>query len=293
MIQSMGIIKSSRLMKTFIKTIWQSKRLACAGAMFATALTLGAASDAPAAPAGQLEYSWAFATGDNPSAPATSGAGAASASAAITTGFGTIGWLSSNAALGTAAGIWDLGQNGKITLNATSSFTGASTPASELRVKVVQWIDGGIYYSHAGVSASGAHVVSTNSTPVPGISPPGGLGEWILEETVWNVDAGASVASVLVSGANPDSVIDSVTITAIPVGEPVLPVLTIVPVNLGGQVKISWPTNFSSMTLQSNAEADNPSGWSPVGLPPQIDAGGNYVIIDATNALQYYRLKQY
>ncbi len=283
-----------KAMKTIMKNLLNRKTFAgIAVAILVAVQVSGGASHALASqPAGEQDYTWSFGTGANPAAAGISGGGDPSATAVVTTGFGSIGWLAGNPAFGSASGVWDLGQNGRIACTGTAGFTGETHPAAQLIVRVVQWIDGGIYGAFAHVSVSNATIASTNVSVVTDISPVNGLGYWQMEETHWTVGAGAAINSVIVSSAIPSSVIDSISVVSIP-GSPLLPPsLTISAVDSGNQVKISWPPGYESMVLQSSGDLGTSQNWETVVIPPQAEPMGNYVILDATNSVQFFRLKQ-
>src|SRR5438105_4245444 len=123
------------------------KRMAAVVAAGA-ALAVGAALTQGAALA-TLTYDWGFGTSSTPVAPDSSGGGAAQA--AVAPGALADGWLDSSAILGSAQGIWDLGQAGTITLNNPNGFGGVSGAAQLITVRVTQF-QGGVYSQVGQVS---------------------------------------------------------------------------------------------------------------------------------------------
>jgi hypothetical protein len=239
-------------------------------------------------------YFWQFATSANPASPDTATGGVGTAAASITPGLFSDGWLSNNAAVfGNANGIWNLGQNGEIVVSDDAGLTGTGSPAASISVQVVQYIDGGIYSSHAVVTIPGAVAVSTNSSVAPGLTA-GPIGGWIVDETIWSVEAGTPITSIAIASAVPNgSVIDSVSVQATSGsgGSAPSPVLTIQgPV--GGNVTISWSANFSNMVLESNSELTNSQGWSTVQASAQVNGNTVSVTVPAGSGTQFYRLKQ-
>src|SRR5215204_4497229 len=98
---------------------------------------------------------WAFATSANPALAAGGGA-----TATIAPGPFSTAWINNNAILGSASGVWDLGQMGNITIANTAGTTNAQR---SFTVKVTQWYDGGIFNSNAAVSLPGATLSGASS----------------------------------------------------------------------------------------------------------------------------------
>jgi len=72
---------------------------------------------------------------------------------------------------------------------------------------------------------------------------------------------------------------------------------TIVPVSLdieriASNVILSWPVAASGYSLQSNSHIDQSTGWVTSSDTVVTNGGFNTITIAATNAAQFYRLKQ-
>ena len=83
-----------------------------------------------------VTYAWGFATSATPVAPDSAGGG--NAQAIVVPGSLAVGWMDSSPILGSAQGIWDLGQAGTVTLNNPEGFGGA-VGAQLITVKVTQF----------------------------------------------------------------------------------------------------------------------------------------------------------
>src|SRR5215475_14124467 len=81
-------------------------------------------------------YEWRFDTSANPTAPEVSAGGGAQAG--IAPGQFASGWMSANAILGSAQGIWDLGRLGTITLSNPSGLAGPSGQERLFTVRISQ-----------------------------------------------------------------------------------------------------------------------------------------------------------
>ena len=230
-------------------------------------------------------YEWRFDSGANPAVPEVSGGGAAQAS--ISPGEFSDGWIAKAKILGAAQGIWDLGKSGTIALSLPAGVVGAS---GLVTVKVVQYYDhGGALYSElATISVPGAETVNINS----GVTATTSLGGWFTDETQFRAPAGATVNSILITGASGGSLIDSVVVEpSLSVLQP--PVLSIKPAGPdNSQVTISWPANYSTMVLESTADLNDSNGWTPVQQAIQTTGDTSSVTLDAAGGVRFYRLKQ-
>ena len=219
-------------------------------------------------------YEWRFDSGANPAAPEVSAGGIAQA--AISPGEFSDGWIAQAKILGAAQGIWDLGKSGTIALSLPADAVGAS---GLVTVKVVQYYDqGGTLYSElATVSVPGAETVNINSAVTAATT----MGGWFTDETQFRAAAGATVNSVLITGASGGSLIDSVVVepslTVVP--PPILSIQPAGPDN--SQVNISWPAaNYSTMVLESTTDLNDPNGWTPVQQAVQTTGDTSSVTLD-------------
>jgi hypothetical protein len=220
-------------------------------------------------------YEWGFGTDANPAPASIAGAGAA-----VLPGEFASGWLADMSALpGGTGGYWDLGKEGKITLTFPQGLTGPIT------VKVAQWWDGGIYSGLAGVSVLGATAGATGAN----IDRLGSLGGWVVDETTWTPDGGASLGTIVVQAGGGGAVIDGIIVEAAvaAVTPPVLSIQTV-----GDRVVLSWPESARSMALQSNDNLASAQGWQAVAAQVQVANGTCSLSLPADAAGKFYRLKQ-
>ena len=231
------------------------------------------------------QYDWRFDTSASPVSPEVASASAPNLRANVTPGPLSDGWQASNPLFGSAQGVWDLGREGSIILTNSTGLGGALSEGRSLTVKVKQWFDGGIYNTAAKVSVPGAQFVSSSESLVPASD----FGEWLITENKWNVTAGVAVTAAVITGADTGSLVDSVTLLSASLSGD-SPVLTI-RAGAGGTLELSWPSAFSGMKLQPNANLANLEGWNAVALPVQISGGLCTVSVNAVGSVQFYRLK--
>jgi len=239
----------------------------------------------PAASSTDITYDWRFGSSANPAVPIATG-GIGSALATVAPGSFSDGWINTNAVLGAAQGVWDLGGSGAVTLNNASGLAGNSDVERLITVSVSQYQDGGIYNQLAAVSVPGASLVSSNASTTGA----GYIGVWTLGRTQWRAPAGVAVNAINISGVSRGSLIDSVLVESTIVTT--LPQLTIRRVGPNdSQVEISWPASYTNMALQSAGTVNNPLGWTAVDAPVQVNGNVRFVTLDAAGAARFYRLK--
>jgi hypothetical protein len=252
------------------------------------AITAGLSSPQTSAASPNIAYDWRFSTSADPVAPESGAGGTGVALATIAPGPFSGGWISNNAVLGTAQGVWDLGQSGAITLTNAAGLAGGSGPERLITVSVTQYQDGGIYGQLATVSVPGAALVSSATSVVASTL----LGQWTLAQTQWRTGAGTPVNSISIAGVPGGSLVDGVIMeSSFTVVQP--PQLTIQRVGPGnGQVQIAWPASYTNMVLQSTSEINNPLGWALAPDQGQVSGTMRIVTVTAAGAVQLYRLKQ-
>jgi hypothetical protein len=282
-----------RLLPNLINTPlqWGGKWFASSSNRFhgflpALALALGLATPAIASP--DIAYVWQFSTAANPAAPESSTGAAGLASAAIIKGQLSDGWISVNAVLGSAQGVWDLGGSGSITLNNASGLAGSSDQERLITIAVTQYQDGGIYGQLANVSIPGAALVSSNAA----FAASAYIGSWIRAQTQWRAPAGLAVNSILVAGVASGSLVDSLTLESSYTSAPA-PQLTIRKVGPNNnQVEVSWPASSTNMVLEASSDLNNSQSWATVQSQVQVSGNVRFVTLDASGTASFYRLKQ-
>lgn len=254
--------------------------------ILAVCLALGAA--AAAATAQSTERNWEFATGDSPAMSASGGG-----QAVLAPGDFASGWIESDAIFGGATGIWDLGRKGTVTLSDSNLLASVSGQSREITVRVTQWVDGGIYADYADVVVPGA-VLGTFDGRVTRL---GTIGNWVVDETVWIVDAGATVDSVLVTGALNGSLVDAVSVEAAP--SIVDPAPTLVVRRLAGEpsrVELSWSSASNDWVVQGREDLSagdtNAVSWQAIAAPVTVAGERRAIVIDATSGARFFRLSK-
>lgn len=204
----------------------------------------------------------------------------------------SMGWLSGSTLFGAGAGLWDLGRQGTITVENMTALLGDSTVSRAFKVRVVQWVDSGIYTVPAQVTIAGALLITRSDArlgPVTGGAA--GATGWIVEETQWRVPSGVAIGSLKVTSAYDGSIIDSLVVEAAQ-PTPVDLVLSIQSAtNDPGSIELSWPESAGSATIESFNPAVS-TDWSPLVTTPS-NAGGRYrVTVQAGDAAQLFRLRR-
>jgi hypothetical protein len=242
-------------------------------------------------PSPDLSLEWRFTTSANPAAPDTTTGVAGVAQATVTPGFMASSWVNS---ILSADGVWDLGNQGRVTLTSPAGLVGPSAQAREFTVRVVQFYDGIIYNERTTVSVPGATLIGTTETT---LAPGGNLGDWLAQETRWEVAAETAVNSIVISGAAGErkgSVIDSVAVqsrfaTGLTSGAQ----LAIRKIGANNsEVQITWSADYAGMVLESADSVGGSVTWATVNQAPQLSGNTYSVTLDAVSAAKFYRLKQ-
>ena len=249
------------------------------------ALVAGVVSDVTASAATKVE-TWRFESDSSPATPELVVNTTGSCLATVTPGAFASGWVASSPVFGSANGVWDLGSSGTVSCSGLTVLIGGVGSQRTVTVKVTQYRDGGIYAEPTEVAIAGASIVSSNITHAAS----GGFGDWVTQETRWQLPPSATADTVQITGAEYGSLVDSVSLESSLAALPP-PQLAIRPVG-NNQVELTWPAGYSSMILESNGDASNALNWSPVEATVQTSGDVSFVTLDATNAAQFYRLKQ-
>src|SRR5436309_2110537 len=114
-------IQMDTIMKNNLKPMTIVRAVLVVAATLSLARTPAALGSPPPTP---ISYQWQFVTGASPLAPDVSTGGTGTASATITPGQFSDGWLEENPVFGYANGVWDLGRSGTITLSNASGLAG-------------------------------------------------------------------------------------------------------------------------------------------------------------------------
>ena len=235
------------------------------------------------------DIQWRFDSGANIAAPEV-GAGSSGIQAVVAPGAHSARWLAGNPYFGTVTGIWDLGSRGTIAVGNLNSMLGDSNVGRTFKVRVVQWVDGGIYTAPVEVSVPGAVMTKQDQFPVASLGD-GVAGDagWVVEETEWSASAGSSLSTLTVTGAYDGSVIDSLELQR---SVPSLAdlVLNIQPVD--GGFELSWPEAAGNATVESTADLSDPTSWTTFPTAPEISNGRYKVATGSAGGVRYFRLKR-
>jgi hypothetical protein len=157
---------------------------------------------------GTTYQEWHFDASTNPTPPdmATNPYGTAEAS--ITVGEFGSGWLEQVPGFGSRTGYWDLGRSGTVALNIPNRPDASATAHKDIWVQVVQWHDSGIFSEYAAVSVPGATLVDTERR----LLESAGVGNWMVDQTRWQLSPHHSSEMVLLTGAVNGSIIEQITL---------------------------------------------------------------------------------
>jgi hypothetical protein len=226
---------------------------------------------------------WRFDGGSNPAAPEVCDPPGVTATATVTPGQFSSGWQSELPGLGTATGFWDLGRSGAIVMPVS---TGPETGAKTIRVRVTQWVDGGIFSVRAGVTVAGATFASERRTTVES----GPLGGWEATESEWTLPEGQTAGDVTITGAPNGSLVDSVVVAAeAPGASVVLAIRRLSPDS--DSVELSWPAAVTGFALEGTASLSEPD-WQPVPGTPQVVGDRQFVNTLAGGSAKFFRLRK-
>lgn len=233
-----------------------------------------------------IHQEWRFNTDANPALPETAPSGGAVATALVQQGEFASGWLAQDAVLGSSSGVWDLGRNGTVTLTNWSVLSGAASGQRELTIQVAQWNDGGIYVDYATVVVPGARQASRKQIR----SQSGSMGDWVVDETKWVIDAGVTVDTVVITSPYYGGLIDKVAMDLTVPAAP--PALTIA--NVAGNasvVEVSWPADATGWVLETATDVSSPEGWQVVDAAAQT-VGTRSVVTVQSEGTRFFRLKK-
>ena len=231
-----------------------------------------------------VQRNWDFTAPASP-APSAPGGGRA----VIAPGDFADGWIDSNAIFGGARGVWDLGRQGTVTLSDSNLLSNATGQRRQITVRATQWLDRGIYADFAKVAVPGADMETFNGR----LTRLGTIGGWVVDETVWTVEAGVAINAVVVTAAMNGTLLDEVSVEiATSVVDPA-PVLAIR--QLGGevnQVELSWSSAVSDWVVQANDNPSNAAGWQAVAEPVAVTGDLHSTVLSATGGPRFFRLSK-
>ena len=238
---------------------------------------------ATAARADGSRQEWRFDAGSNPAAPEVCDPPGTTPRATVTPGQFSSGWQSELPGLGTARGFWDLGRQGRIVMPVS---TGTETGARTIRVRVTQWVDGGIFSVRAGASVAGATFAGERRTTVE----TGPLGGWEAAESEWSLAEGQTAGDLTITGAQNGSLVDSVAVVAeAPGASVVLSIRRLGPDS--DAVELSWPAAVTGFALEGTASLSAPD-WQPVPGAVRTIGARQVVTTEAGSTARFFRLRK-
>jgi len=168
---------------------------------------------------GTTYQQWSFDTeSPNPVLPEISenDYGLPTADITVTT-FGS-GWLDTLLGLGTQSGVWDVGPAGSIVVDLPAQVTAPGT-YTEVWIQVVYFEDLGFFPAPNITMSSGQLQADQSQTQIVESTIPSG--DWVLQKSVWYLDASAPIEQITISAdLNFSSIIDKVIVDTIVVPEP-------------------------------------------------------------------------
>jgi hypothetical protein len=216
---------------------------------------------------------WQFTSDANPAVPTVATNAAGVATATIVLGYLPGGWLPSFSGFGTQTGLWDLGfQNpddlthdtrGQVLLNIPNLVPASGNSYTDLELRVVQFVDGGLYTG--GLTFSIPGVVSSGRTVVESLPPPGG--NWVEDRFQWRLAPSPAPVSLTITGAVRGTLLDRIRADTV-APQVQVPQLVIHSITQRSQVlAITWAGGLPpyQVYVTSNLLSNGP--WLPVGPP--------------------------
>jgi len=165
---------------------------------------------------GSTWQEWHFLTNSNPAGPEFYSNSIGLASASVSTGGFASGWVWDLFSFGTATGYWDLGQSGSIDLSIPDYGGPTLTGLKDVRVQVVQWIEGSFYSLYAGVSIPEATLISRTNR----LYEQTGFGAWRVDDWHFQIPDETPSDLVAILGATGGTIIDLIVIDTLTIPEP-------------------------------------------------------------------------
>lgn len=226
---------------------------------------------------------WDFTTGGTVVGPDAVSNVTTPAEARIVPGDFASGWLP-QVPLGNATGVWDLGRRGTVTVVCPPPSGPGATKT--IRVRVAQWIDGGIFNDFADVVIPGATRNSSTARPL-GTTV---LGGWVEDVSVWDAPASTEAGRVVITSQNNGSIVDRVVVETEAAAGPSVPLG--IRHLAGSQVEVSWPSNATGFTLEQTDNLGGAIVWEPTPGSPQIVSGRFIITVDAGVSARFFRLRK-
>jgi len=155
-----------------------------------------------------VEWTWDFNSNANP-APANVGDPAATANMSV--GQFWTGWHNTDLGLGSAAGYWDLGKNGVVTL--TIPNLASPTRPYNAYLSIVQWVDGPLFTGNLTYSFAGATQVGGTTTH---LIQDTGFGKWVEYDTTWSLAPGVNPDVITITAPVTGAIFDRITVVPEP-----------------------------------------------------------------------------
>ncbi len=215
---------------------------------------------------------WQFTNNINPAAPTvvTNSAGVPTATMVI--GSAGAGWLYSLPGFGTQTGMWDIGsQNPQDPTNDTRGQVWLAIPNplppsggsyTDLKLRVVQYVDGGIYSGDLTFSTTGA-VYGGRTIVEPSV---GLNGDWVEDQYQWHLVPGPAQISLVITGAVGGTLLDRIRVdTDTAPAPPQIVINSVVKTNQA--LAISWMGGFPPYQVYVTSNLLSSGSWQPSGAP--------------------------
>ena len=216
---------------------------------------------------------WQFTNNANPAFPTIASNAAGVAAAAISMGFASSGWLYGPPTYGSQVGLWDLGgqkrdepedTRGNITLSVPVPAVASGKSYTDVRLRVLQYVDGLIYTGELEVSPP--ELLFLERTVVESI--PGPLDRrWVEDVFAGRIAPSPQPVLVTVTGATNGTIVSAIRVDT--EGPVVLPEdLVITSVQQQNQALIvSWSGGLPPYQIYVATNIAPDSVWEPVGSP--------------------------
>jgi len=216
---------------------------------------------------------WQFTSSANPATPtvATNAVGVATATMVI--GSAGAGWLPSLPGFGTNTGLWDIGsQNpqdltndtrGRVLLDIPNPVPATGGLYTDLELRVVQFIDGGIYTGDLTFSPTGAVFIART------IIEPLAIGNWVEDQYELHFVPSPTPVSLVITGAAGGTLLDRIRVnTDTPPAPPQLVINSVVQSNQ--VLAITWTGGLPPYQVYVTSNLLSSGSWAPVGQPVSV-----------------------
>jgi hypothetical protein len=214
---------------------------------------------------------WQFESNANPAVPTVATNSAGDATATIVVGFLGTGWQYFVAGLPPETGVWDLGfqdrynltndTRGQVSLSIPNPIPPGGGSYTDLKVRLIQYVDGGIYTGDLEFSIPGG-VLTGHTVVAP--SPP--FGNWVEYYYEWHLEPSPAEVFLTLTGAAYGTILDEIEAdTDTPPAPHPLVIDSVVQSNQ--VLTITWEGGLAPYQVYITTNVADSESWVPLGPP--------------------------